>query len=145
MKYLYEGGIMKYLFTVIIIILLPLSVYGVEWTVKYEMIKPDSPLGLIKVTISIPKGYMEIPYLAGRWRCTINRSDHLDGTGKYKFVTSKVFLSCVLKEKQNVRISAEVGCDNGYIKDTKENRMQVGLFGTEEGDDVQIVTLECKL
>jgi len=53
---------MKYLFTVIIIFLLPLSVYGVEWTVKYEMIKPDSPLGLIKVTISIPKvGFSEIP------------------------------------------------------------------------------------
>ena len=60
-------------------------------------------------------------------------------------MSSKVFLSCVLKEKQNVRINAEVGCDNGYIKDTKENRMQVGLFGTEDGDEVQIITLECKL
>ena len=135
----------KIILSIIIIFLLPLSVYGVEWSVKYEMIKPDSPLGLIKVTISIPKGFMEIPYLAGRWKCTINRSDPLDGTGKNKFVTSKVFLSCVLKEKQNVRISAEAGCDNGYIKDTKENRMQVGLFGTEDGDDVQIVILECKL
>ena len=135
----------KIILSIIIIFLLPLSVYGVEWTVKYEMIKPDSPLGLIKVTISIPKGFMEIPYLAGRWNCTINRSDPLDRTGKYKFVTSKVFLSCLLKEKQNVRISADVECDNGYIRDTKENRMQVGLFGTEEGDDVQIVTLECKL
>ena len=129
---------MKYLFTVIIIFLLPLSVYGVEWTVKYEMIKPDSPLGLIKVTISIPKGFMEIPYLAGRWRCTIHRSDYPEGN-------SKVFLSCVLKEKHNVQISAAVGSDNGYIKDTKENRMQVGLFGTEEGDEVSIITLECKL
>ena len=135
----------KIILSIIVIILLPLSVYGVEWTVKYEMIKPNSPLGLIKVTISIPKGYMEIPYLAGRWRCSIRRSDYPDGTGKYKFVSSKVFLSCVLKEKQNVRISAEVGCDNGYIKDTKENRMQVGLFGTEEGDEVSIITLECKL
>ena len=125
--------------------LLPLSVYGVEWTVKYEMIKPDSPLGLIKVTISIPKGYMEIPYLAGRWRCTINRSDYQDGTGKNKFSNSRVFLNCFLKEKQNVRISADVGCDNGYIRDTKENRMQVGLFGTEEGDELSIITLECKL
>ena len=120
------------------ICLLPLSVYGVEWTVKYEMIKPDSPLGLIKVTISIPKGFMEIPYLAGRWRCTINRSDYPEGN-------SRVLLNCFLKEKQNVRISADVECDNGYIRDTKENRMQVGLFGTEEGDEVSIITLECKL
>ena len=72
----------KIILSIIIIILLPLSVYGVEWTVKYEMIKPDSPLGLITVIISIPKGYMEIPYLAGRWRCTIKRSDYLDVTGK---------------------------------------------------------------
>ena len=55
------------------------------------------------------------------------------------------FFSCFLKEKQNVRISADVGCDNGYIRDTKGNRMEVGLFGTEEGDEVSIITLECKL
>ena len=128
----------KIILSIIIICLLPLSVYGVEWTVKYEMIKPDSPLGLIKVTISIPKGFMEIPYLAGRWRCTMNRSDYPEGN-------SRVYLNCFLKEKQNVRISADVGCDNGYIRDTKENSMEVGLFGTEEGDEVQIVTLECKL
>ena len=135
---------MKYLFTVIIIILLPLSVYGVDWTVKYEMIKPNGTWEY--VTISIPKvGSLEIPYLAGRWRCSIRRSDYPDGTGKYKFLTSKVFLICSLKEKQNVRISAEAGCDNGYIKDTNENRLQVGLFGTEDGDEVQIITLECKL
>ena len=71
---------------------------------------------------------------------------------KISFLIVEFFLSCFLKgtsldkkEKQNVRISAEVGCDNGYIKDNKENHMRVGLFGTEEGDDVQIVTLECKL
>ena len=128
----------KIILSIIVIFLLPLSVYGVEWTVKYEMIKPDSPLGLIKVTISIPKGYMEIPYLAGRWRCTINRSDYPEGN-------SVVLLNCFLKEKQNVRISADVGCDNGYIRDTKENSMEVDLFGTEEGDEVSTITLECKL
>ena len=129
----------KIILSIIVIFLLPLSVYGVEWTVKYEMIKPDSPLGWISVTISIPKvGFSEIPYLAGRWRCTINRSDYPEGN-------SRVFLSCFLKEKQNVRISADVECDNGYIRDTKENSMEVGLFGTEEGDEVSIITLECKL
>ena len=129
----------KIILSIIIIFLLPLSVYGVEWTVKYEMIKPDSPLGQISVTISIPKvGFSEIPYLAGRWRCTINRSDYPEGN-------SRVLLNCFLKEKQNVRISADVGCDNGYIRDTKENSMEVGLFGTEECDEVSIIALECKL
>ena len=50
-----------------------------------------------------------------------------------------------LRKKINFLIRAEVGCDNGYIRDTKENRMQVGLFGTEDGDEVSIITLECKL
>ena len=114
----------KIILSIIAIILLPLLVYGVEWTVKYEMIKPDSPLGLIKVTISIPKvGFSEIPYLAGRWRCKINRSDYPEGN-------SRVLLNCFLKEKQNVRISADVDCDNGYIRDTKENSMEMVLFGT---------------
>ena len=44
-----------------------------------------------------------------------------------------------------LRISADVGCDNGYIRDTKENSMEVGLFGTEEGDELSLITLECKL
>jgi hypothetical protein len=41
--------IMKSLFTVIIIFLLPLSVYGIEWTVKYEMTKSNGDLENIKI------------------------------------------------------------------------------------------------
>ena len=87
----------KIILSIIVIILLPLSVYGVEWTVKYEMIKPNSPLGLIAVTISIPKGYLGIHYLAGRWRCAFNRSDYLDGNGKNKFSNSRVFFKLFSK------------------------------------------------
>ena len=135
---------MKYLFTVIIIFILPLSVYGVDWTVKYEMIKPNGTWE--DVTISIPKiGLLEIPYLAGRWRCSTSMHNSDDALAKDNYFYSSVDLNCSLKEKQNVRISAEAGCDNGYIKDTNENRLQVGLFGTEDGDEVQIITLECKL
>ena len=133
---------MKYLFTVIIIFLLPLSVYGIEWTVKYEMIKPNGSIEL--VTVSLPKELVwEIPYLAGKWKCTTSMYNSRDALAKINYFYSNVSLQCFLKENESVRIISEVGCDNDYIKDTKENNMKVGLF--EEGNYVQIVTLKCKL
>ena len=133
---------MKYLFTVIIIILLPLSVYGIEWTVKYEMIKPNGSIEL--VTVSLPNELVwEIPYLAGRWRCTTSMHNSNAELAKINYFYSSVSLQCFLKENQRVRIISTIDCDNGYIKDTKENSMKVGLF--EEGNYVQIVTLKCKL
>ena len=132
---------MKYLFTVIIIILLPLSVYGIEWTVKYEMIKPNGSIEL--VTVSLPKELVwEIPYLAGRWRCTTSMHNSDDALAKDNYFYSSVDLNCYLKENQRVRIISTIDCDNGYIKDTKENKMTVGLV--EEGNYLQIVTLKCK-
>ena len=130
----------KIILSIVVIFLLPISVKGVEWTVEYEMVQPEGTNKFVKV--SLPTKFENlgwgIPYLAGRWRCTMNRSDYPEGN-------SRVLLNCFLKEKQNVRISADVGCDNGYIRDTKENSMEVGLFGTEEGDEVSIITLECKV
>jgi tRNA A22 N-methylase len=38
---------------------------------------------------------------------------------------------CVLKEKRDVIVCTDIGCDHGYIKDTRDNRIQVGLFGAE--------------
>ena len=133
---------MKYLFTVIITFLLPLSVYGIEWTVKYEMIKPNGSIEL--VTVSLPKELVwEIPYLAGRWRCTTSMHNSNAELAKINYFYNSVSLQCSLKENQKTTIISTIDCDNGYIKDTKENNMKVGLF--EEGNYVQIVTLKCKL
>ena len=132
---------MKYLFTVIITFLLPLSVYGIEWTVKYEMIKPNGSIEL--VTVSVPKELVwEIPYLAGKWTCVTSMHNSNAELAKINYFYSSVDLNCYLKENQRVRIISTIDCDNGYIKDTKENKMNVGLF--EEGY-VQSVTLKCKL
>jgi len=133
---------MRNLLTVIILFLLPLSVYGAEWTVKYEMTKTNGDIEF--VTVSIPNELVwEIPYLAGKWRCTTSMYNSRDALAKDNYFYSNVSLQCFLKENGSIRIISEVGCDNGYIKDTKENSMKVGLF--EEGNYVQIVTLKCKL
>ena len=115
---------MKYLFTVIIIFLLPLSVYGIEWTVKYEMIHPD---GKVKfVTVSVPtilkERYWKLPYLAGRWECLISKSDSDAEDAKDNYFYSNLTLQCFIKEKRDVSVHTEIGCDNGYIRNTKENR-----------------------
>ena len=134
--------IMKSLFTVIIIFLLPLSLYGTEWTVKYEMTKTNGDIEF--VTVSIPnESVWEIPYLAGKWRCTTNMHNSNNARAKDNYFFSDISLQCFLKENPSIRIISNIGCDNGYIKDTKENSMNLGLF--EEGNYVQSITLKCKL
>ena len=133
---------MKYLFTVIIIFLLPLSVYGIEWTVKYEMIKPNGSIEL--VTVSLPKELVwEIPYLAGKWECVTSMFNSDAALAKKNYFYSNVSLQCYLKENHKITIISSIDCDNGYFQDTKENSMKVSLF--EEGSYVQIIDLKCKL
>ena len=137
---------MKYLFTVIIIFLLPLSVYGVEWTVEYEMIHPD---GKVKfVTVSVPTilkdRYWKLPYLAGRWECSISKSKSVLDKSTNKYFYSNLIMMCFIKEKRDVSVLTEIGCDNGYIRNTKENRLQVGLKGAKVSD-LWVITVECKL
>ena len=55
---------MKSLLTVIVIILLPLSVYGFDWTVSYYMKKSDGSYEFLE--LSVPKvfkdGILKIPH-----------------------------------------------------------------------------------
>ena len=134
--------IMKSLFTVIIIFLLPLSVYGIEQTVKYEMTKTNGDIEFVTVSLR-NEMVQEILYLAGKWNCRTSMYNSDDSIAKQNYFYSKVTMHCALKEYGNIRILSKVGCDNGYIKDTKENSMRIALF--EEGNYVQLVTLYYKL
>ena len=62
---------------------------------------------------------------------------------KHNYFYSTVNLNWHLKENYKVTVISNVGCDNGYIRDTKENELIVGLFA--EGMDPQGITLSCKL
>ena len=139
----------KIILSIVVIFLLPISVNGVEWTVEYEMVQPESTNKFVKV--SLPTKFenhdWEIPYLAGRWECRISRYDSSVNIVTENYFYSDVHLMCVLKEKRDVTIDASIGCDNGYISDTKENRLIVSLFGGEGGGykELKQITLECKL
>ena len=98
---------MKSLFTVIVIFLFPISIYGVEWTVEYEMTKPNGDIEF--VTVSIPdESIWEIPYLAGKWRCTTNMYNSDNALAKNNYFYSKVSLQCFLKENEDVSITSEI-------------------------------------
>ena len=136
----------KIILSIIVIFLLPLSVYGVGWTIKYEMIHPD---GKVKfVTVSVPTILKDndwiLPYLAGRWECSISKSDSDAEVAKDNYFYSNLTLQCFIKEKRDVSVLTEIGCDNGYIRNTKENRLQVGLKGAKVSD-LWLITVECKL
>ena len=55
----------KIILSIIVIFLLPISVYGVEWTVNYGMVQPDGTNKF--VTVSLPTKFENhswgIPYL----------------------------------------------------------------------------------
>ena len=113
---------MKSLFAVILILLLPLSVYGVEWTVKYPMEQPDG--SVIDTKISIPTTPLfNLPYMAGRWGCQVIRTD--SKTHLY----TQLWVNCVIKggtADGPVTVKQVVSCNHptsGELKglDIKDN------------------------
>ena len=139
---------MKSLFTVIIILLLPLSVYGVEWTVKYPMIQPDGSVRNTKISIS--KDTKKLPYLAGEWECTVNRNDHPipNPTSTY------LVIYCNLKNDHYTAIQNDVRCTDiknlrrkdrfEFDKDTKENYVLFKIYSHKDKKHIDI-EIECKI
>jgi len=134
---------MKSLFTVIIIFLLPLSVYGVEWTVKYPMIQPDGSVKETKVSVPNHVPLWEPPYLAGRWKCQITRLDN-------KPPTSSIFsMTCFLKGRnvENISVMQDIRCNDkrkaGWGSHSPENSLYVYLSETKTENTT--FSIQCKL
>jgi hypothetical protein len=135
---------MRHIFvSIIFFILLPFSVFGEEWTIKYEMIHPDGKVKFVTVSIPNESGW-KIPYLAGMWECWTNRSEI---SASFRHYYTSVFLTCVMKEIENVRVSTIIGCDNNSIKDSRKNSLKLALSGEvgSSTNGLQLITLECKL
>ena len=99
---------------------------------------------LENVTVSVQNDLLwEISSLTGKYRCMTSIFNSSDAEAKHNYFYSTVHLNCHLKEDYKVTVISKVVCDNGYIRDTKENELNVDLFG--EGMDVQSIILKCKL
>ena len=107
-----------------------------SWTIQYDMKQPDGSVNVVKVSVPSTIGDWEIPYLVGRWGCFVTRYDH-----EY---SGSLLLQCSSKDDLSVKVSFGIDCDNGSIRDTKQNYMRVFLGGTKEISST-IMFVECEI
>ena len=134
---------MKSLFTVIVILLLPLSIYGIEWTVEYPMQQPDGSVEKTKISIPPLYNYMNLPYLASRWGCQVIRMD------SKKYYSTQLVMNCYIKEGGGISMDQVLKCNHktkGELKgyDANENRLSVGLSEVDARQRTNI-SIFCKL
>jgi len=65
-----QSGMNKIILSVIVIFLLPISVFGFDWTVSYDMKKSDGRIEYLELSVpKVIKGLWELPNLEGNWTC----------------------------------------------------------------------------
>ena len=107
---------MKSLLTVIVIILLPLSVYGFDWTVKNDMEKSDGSYEILEVSVPKVKGMWKLPNQVGSWKCYSSRYD------SKQFTYNKMSLDCISKENENIHLQSTIGCN---MKNRQKNELDI--------------------
>ena len=73
---------MKHLLILLSFLLLPISVYGWDWTVKYDMKKSDGSIEFLEVSVPKVKGMWKLPNQVGSWRCSLSKFDSKNLTHK---------------------------------------------------------------
>jgi hypothetical protein len=77
---------MKHLLLILFSLLLPITVFGWEWTVKYDMKKSDGSYEYVELSVPFVEGIWNLPNQGGDWLCNVSRMD-LD-TYKWVFTLS---------------------------------------------------------
>ena len=112
---------MKHLLLILFsLLLLPITVFGIEWTVSYDMKKQDGSDEYLTVPISkdLLFGVFEFPNQVGNWNCSTHRRDK----EKEGHIYSRMSLRCISKENEIIRLMSTIECNT---KDTKKNEMWV--------------------
>jgi|TARA_B110000305_G_C19144956_1_gene495326 hypothetical protein len=137
---------MKHLLLILIsIFLLPISVFGFDWTVKYDMKQSD--VRYDTVILSVPKvikSFWTLPNQVGIWKCSLSRDDDND------YGSSSVSLHCRSKEDETILLTSKIECNTRgrknnelgvvYPKTIKNNKNSKNNTYPET-----IVTLKCEL
>ena len=125
----------KIILSIIVIFLLPISVFGFEWTVKYDMKKSDGSYEFVELSVPIVKGNWELPNQVGSWICSVHRSDfdtHTSGS-----------LQCHLKKDVPWKmLTSMIKCD---MRNTKSNNLGVNYPSDTKGVPNTIIVLKCGL
>ena len=108
---------MKHLLIILSILLLPISVFGWDWTVKYDMKQSD--VRYDTVILSVPKvikRFWTLPNQVGIWKCSLSRYDD-DFYG-----SSSVSLDCRSREDETILLTSKIECN---IRGRKNNELVV--------------------
>ena len=132
---------MKHLLIILLILLLPISVFGWDWTVKYDLKQSD--VRYDTVILSVPKvikSFWTLPNQVGIWKCSLSRYDD-DGS-------SSVSLDCRSREDKTILLTSKIECN---IRGRKNNELVVVYPKTIKNNKSSknntypetIVTLKC--
>ena len=132
----------KIILSIIVIFLLPISVFGFDWTVSYDMKKSDGSIEYLELSVPKIKGFMnwKFPHQVKSWKCYLSKFND-------KYDRSQMNLHCHSKEDGSILLTSTIECNRG---DTKKNKLSVVYPKTIKNDEsipIQrtIVTLECEL
>lgn len=137
---------MKHILIFLSILLLPISVYGFDWTVQYDMKKSDGSYEFVKLSVPEVEGFWELPNQVGSWKCVLRRYE------PKQFVYSEMSLSCrskikdeqvrkgIIEENETISLLSKIECDN---KDTKKNELGVNFDSHSKGIPNTVIILKC--
>ena len=106
---------MKHRIIILSILMLPISVFGWDWTVKYDMKQSD--VRYDTVILSVPKvikSFWTLPNQVGIWKCSLSRYDD-DGS-------SSVSLDCRSREDKTILLTSKIECN---MRGRKNNELVV--------------------
>ena len=136
---------MKHSLILLSLLLLPISVFGFDWTVKYDLEKSDVRYDTVELSVpKVIKGFWTLPNQVGIWKCSLSRYDDNE------YGSSSVSLHCRSKEDGTILLTSKIECNTRgrknnelgvvYPKTIKNNKNSKNNTYPET-----IVTLKCEL
>jgi hypothetical protein len=128
---------MKHLLIILIsLLLLPITVFGWEWTVKYDMKKSDGSYEFVELSVPLVEGgFWELPNQGGDWICRFHRSDSYSHTSGS--------LHCRPREdKPQSSFTSMIGCDREF---TENNKLGINYPSDTKGVSPTVIILKCGL
>ena len=125
------------LIIILSILLLPISVFGFDWTVSYHI---NNSYGIKSVTLSVPKaikGLWKIPNLQGNWICWLGRNDYESH--------SNVGLRCRSKENALIVLHSKIQCNTRNRQRNELGVVYPGSIKNDENIGKTVIVIECGL
>ena len=126
----------KIILSIIVIFLLPISVFGFDWTVKYDMKKSDGSYEFVELSVPIVEGSIwKLPNQMGSWICDVSRRDYDTHTSGSLHCRSKKDVSWKM-------LTSMIKCD---MRNTKSNNLGINYPSNSKGIPNTVIILKCEI